>query len=241
MAYQYDMYDAHAYHNEMGRYKAERQLSFIRSFLHREGMSIVDIGGGSGRLAIPLDGLGHKVTVVEPSKEALYLLKERGYSSIESVHSDILSFKSTKSFDVALAIDTIKYITSVSIRTLFAKVNSLLVRNGLFIIAEINKNSWRNRISVLMKRPRPHYNIESHDGYRTALESTKFQIEKMAGFVWMPFAWNSNSKLVRVFKIIEDGINLKAWVSQSPWLLIAARKIDEATISDVSNETQYPC
>ena len=55
--YPYDMEDPLVYRNKMGRYKTERQLSFIRRFLSREVVRALDIGGGSGRLAIPLAGL----------------------------------------------------------------------------------------------------------------------------------------------------------------------------------------
>ena len=44
--YQYDLDDPLVYKNEMGRYKTERQLSFIRRFLSRESMALLDIGGG---------------------------------------------------------------------------------------------------------------------------------------------------------------------------------------------------
>ena len=228
MGYQYNINDPLVYNNEMGRYKTERQLGFIQNLLGVGGLRILDIGGGNGRLSIPLASLGHKVTVIDISKEAIVLLKERSQPNIEGVHSDILSFESMKYFDIALAIDTIKYIKSVSLARLFVKINSLLAQNGLFVLAEINKNSWRNHLSVLLRRRVHHqYNIESADGYRASLESAGFEIEKMAGFLWMPFPVNSDSPFVRVFKEIEDGLHLKAWISQSPWLLIAARKNSE--------------
>lgn len=40
-------------------------------------MRIVDVGGGSGGFAVPLAELGHEVTVVEPSANALASLRQR--------------------------------------------------------------------------------------------------------------------------------------------------------------------
>ncbi|HLU28800.1 MAG TPA: methyltransferase domain-containing protein [Glycomyces sp.] len=40
-------------------------------------MTIVDVGGGSGGFAVPLAELGHEVTVVEPSANALASLRRR--------------------------------------------------------------------------------------------------------------------------------------------------------------------
>jgi len=223
--YQYDLDDPLVYKNEMGRYKTERQLSFIRRFLSRESMALLDIGGGGGRLAIPLADLGHRITVIDISYEALALLKTRTGDRVEAIQSDVLTFEYPRRFDIAIAIDSLKYISSVPMTDLFAKVNSLLVMGGIFLIAEINKSSWRNHLSQLLGRRRLRYNITSPEGYGAALRTAGFQVDSMAGFLWMPLAFNSNSPLVRGFGAIEKMFQLGRWVGQSPWLLIAARKV----------------
>ncbi|WP_345035573.1 class I SAM-dependent methyltransferase [Streptomyces sannanensis] len=43
----------------------------------REALDILDTGGGSGKFAVPLAGLGHRVTVVDPSPNALFALERR--------------------------------------------------------------------------------------------------------------------------------------------------------------------
>jgi len=40
-------------------------------------LDIVDVGGGTGGFAVPLAGLGHRVTVVDPSPDALAALERR--------------------------------------------------------------------------------------------------------------------------------------------------------------------
>ncbi|GAA5077447.1 methyltransferase [Streptomyces similanensis] len=43
----------------------------------REALDVLDTGGGSGNFAVPLAGLGHRVTVVDPSPNALFALERR--------------------------------------------------------------------------------------------------------------------------------------------------------------------
>ncbi|UCM87387.1 class I SAM-dependent methyltransferase [Streptomyces marincola] len=43
----------------------------------RESLDVLDTGGGSGSFAVPVAGLGHRVTVVDPSPDALFALERR--------------------------------------------------------------------------------------------------------------------------------------------------------------------
>ncbi|WP_030417843.1 methyltransferase [Streptomyces sp. SCSIO 75703] len=43
----------------------------------RRALDVLDAGGGSGNFAVPLAGLGHHVTVVDPSPNALFALERR--------------------------------------------------------------------------------------------------------------------------------------------------------------------
>jgi SAM-dependent methyltransferase len=43
----------------------------------RESLDVLDTGGGSGSFAVPVAGLGHRVTVVDPSPDALFALGRR--------------------------------------------------------------------------------------------------------------------------------------------------------------------
>src|SRR2546430_17741985 len=44
----------------------------------RQALDIVDVGGGTGGLAVPFAALGHNVTVVDPSPDALAAAQRRG-------------------------------------------------------------------------------------------------------------------------------------------------------------------
>ncbi|CAL9412128.1 methyltransferase [Streptomyces sp. DH-12] len=43
----------------------------------RQALDVLDTGGGSGNFAVPLARLGHRVTVVDPSPDALFALERR--------------------------------------------------------------------------------------------------------------------------------------------------------------------
>ena len=55
-----------------------------------EGSSILDVGGGAGRIALPLATRAKSVTVLDPSAESLDLLKSRaaefGFANVAAIH-----------------------------------------------------------------------------------------------------------------------------------------------------------
>jgi SAM-dependent methyltransferase len=52
-------------------------LAALTTSTGRRGLDIVDLGGGSGVFAVPLARIGHRVTVVDPSPNALATLARR--------------------------------------------------------------------------------------------------------------------------------------------------------------------
>ena len=216
-----------AYANEMGRYRTERQLGFVLRFLSDRRLRILDIGGGFGRLAAPLADLGHEVTVVDEGEQAVKSLVEQNHPRIKAVHCNILSFEPATRFDLALAVDTIKYMTGVPLPELFSKFRRFLVPEGTFILAEMNTNSWRYKIARRLGRSSV-YNIDSHGGYMAALQKSRFKVVGASGSHWIPFCYNSNSFLVKHFARLEKMLRLERWISQSSWVMIAAQNGESA-------------
>ncbi|MFE9408908.1 class I SAM-dependent methyltransferase [Streptomyces sp. NPDC006704] len=61
----------------------------------REALDVLDTGGGSGNFAVPLATLGHRVTVVDPSPNALFALERRAAEAgvaerVQGVQGDVL-------------------------------------------------------------------------------------------------------------------------------------------------------
>lgn len=79
---------------------------------------VVDVGGGTGGFAVPLAELGHRVTVVDPSPDALAALErrasERGVvDRVQAVQGDVsglLEVVAADSADVVLAHGVLEYV-----------------------------------------------------------------------------------------------------------------------------------
>jgi len=78
LKYLWDEDNPLGYKNRMGLYKTKMELEFIKSCLPNHKLEILDIGGGSGRFALPLSKLNHDVTTIDISKDAIDLAKHKG-------------------------------------------------------------------------------------------------------------------------------------------------------------------
>ena len=122
MTYKWDI-NIH-YGTKGGKYKTEKQMSFVNKYLPKKKINILDIGGGSGRFAIPLEKIGHNLTVIEPNKNALDILESRN-NNIILINEKFEDYKSKDCFDMVIAIELIEYISDLN--TFLKKVYNLLV------------------------------------------------------------------------------------------------------------------
>lgn len=210
----------------MGRYKTAKELAFLRRHLSGSQLSVLDIGGGSGRFALPLAGDGHRVTVVDISREALDQLAHHGHPNVRTMHGDFGSANLETKFDAAVAMESLYYFTDHSFRDLFSRVRDHLKPGALFAFMQINSQSWRYQLHKLRGTNRFPYKVTGPDTYVSELRNAGFSVIGIEGFVWMPFGATSNSRAVPVFAALERALGLGRWITQSPWLLIAARRVD---------------
>lgn len=223
--YYWDIQNSATYNNKMGRYKTKCEYDFINQFL-QSPKKILDIGGGSGRFALPLKEHGHDVTVIDLNENALTLLKMRD-PLMNCVHADFIEweFNNKKHFDIVLAIEVLLYIKDW--HSFFLKVHKLLSDNGIFIFTATNKNSWRTILQKIKDRNQPDYNysIYSIKTYKKIISDSNFLIEKKCGFLWIPCKISSNSKFVDFFAWVEKKYGLGKFIFQSPWLIFAVKKV----------------
>ncbi len=81
-------------------------------------LQVLDLGGGTGGLAVPIAELGHRVTVVDPSPDALAALdrraKERGVDhrlrGVQGDAADLLDHVAAAGFDLVLCHDVLEYV-----------------------------------------------------------------------------------------------------------------------------------
>jgi S-adenosylmethionine-dependent methyltransferase len=82
----------------------------------RAGLDVVDAGGGTGGFAVPLAELGHQVTVVDPSPDALAALERRAADSGVSVRGvqgdahDLLGLVGAGAADMVLCHSVLEYV-----------------------------------------------------------------------------------------------------------------------------------
>lgn len=74
--YIWDTNNLKTYKNVMGIYKTEITYKFITKYL-MNNTKILDIGGGSGRFAIPLEMNKHDVTIIDPDSGAMKILRNK--------------------------------------------------------------------------------------------------------------------------------------------------------------------
>ncbi len=223
--YLWDIENPEGYANVMGRYRTRKELEFLLAHVVGERLSILDLGGGSGRHAVPLAQRGHDLSIVDISEDALRLLRQRSPASISTHCGDFLTQTFNNPFDLVVGIESIQYFTSVTLEELFARVHSVLRPGGRFVFTELNSHSWRYALRELRRSSREtKYNVAGAGGYRKALQNAGFELLSMEGFMWMPLTVSSNSRGVPLFESIERVLGLSHWIGQSPWLLVAARR-----------------
>ena len=217
--YQWDEKNPKGYYNRSGFYKTKVEYEFIKSHISDNQKTILDMGGGSGRFALPLIKAGYDVTVVDLDSNAIELCKNKGIT--KSYLSDIRDFE-PDGFDMVLAIELF-YVTPPEI--VFEIASHKLAKDGLFIFAAINKDSWRYKLHNLRANKSKNYGELSVKEYENLVVENGFSVIDIKGFNWMPFNVSSDNNLIPLFSKIESLFRLYKWLGQSPWLLFACQKV----------------
>lgn len=224
--YRWDEKNPIGYYNRSGIYKTKVEYDFIESHISNliaigSKKSILDLGGGSGRFALPLLKSGFDVTVVDLDSNAIELCKQKGIT--KSYCCDIRNLVLPGGYNIALAFEVF---LGVSPAEVFKVSNQQLVNEGLFIFAATNKNSWRNKLHNLRKVKSKNYGDLSINEWERLLSANGFEIIDIKGFNWMPFLLASNNILIPAFSKLESILRLGKWLNQSPWLLFACKKVN---------------
>jgi SAM-dependent methyltransferase len=84
----------------------------------RQALDIVDVGGGTGGLAVPFAALGHHVTVVDPSPDALAAAQRRAaeagarLTAVQGEAANLDSVVGTKAADLVICHNVLEYVDS---------------------------------------------------------------------------------------------------------------------------------
>lgn len=220
--YNWDFLNKKAYNNTIGRYRTNIELSFITKYINGENDKILDIAGGSGRIAIPLIKYSNDITVTDINTKAMQILDERDLG-IKTVCGDFSQTNFPNLYTLILCIEGPDYFNDWD--EFFGKVSSLLEDRGRCIFTYTNPSSWRYLLrrvkNINKKNP---YHVHSFEALKQLLLRKGFEIKEIKGFNWMPFSVASNNPLVKLFAFLERKLKLYRWHSQSPWMLISIKK-----------------
>ena len=84
----------------------------------RASLDIVDVGGGTGGLAVPFAALGHNVTVIDPSPDALAAAQRRAseagarLTAVQGEGASLDSVVGPKSADLVICHNVLEYVDS---------------------------------------------------------------------------------------------------------------------------------
>jgi 2-polyprenyl-3-methyl-5-hydroxy-6-metoxy-1,4-benzoquinol methylase len=219
VSYIWDVDNPEGYANRIGRYRTDIESRFVFDHLGSSPLRILDMGGGSGRFGDALARRGHHVTLIDKNPEAVALAANRGVQRTSVC--DISDFHES-GFDGVVCMEVIQYFNECD--TIFAKAAESLKDGGSFIFCFTNSRSWRFRLrSLKSQNEKVHaYTIAEIE---RGLASHRFDVTARQGFQWSLAQTCSDSRIVDASIWIERALGLHNWLSQSPWLLYACRKI----------------
>lgn len=209
----------------MGLYLREHELAFISRCLNGadKKFRLLDIGCGSGALALPLVDAGFNVVGVDPDVSALSLLQRHSkLTPLALGDSQRLPF-ADGSFGCVIAFQCLQYFDH---RYFLAECNRVLCDGGLLIFQSLNRNNYKRAAKKLMGRFEdlgPFYN-RSCDEVLQATADYGFHVKIVRGYNWVPFDRFSNNALVDITAFMEKLLGLRRLYRISPWVLIAATK-----------------
>lgn len=235
--YVWDDSNPRGYGNRTGRYRTRIECEFMGHYIGPAPLTVLDVGGGSGRLGTFFHALGHEVTVMDHNPDAIEMAKNRGFAG--AVVSDLMTYDG-RNFDVVACMEVIEYFPDCA--PVIKKCASFVRPGGTFFFCVINAGSWRYQMRHLKHSDFPA-NASSTAEVEQACAAADLEITARRGFQWSLAPTGSDSRIVTFSNKIEKWFGLHRWIGQSPWLLYAARrKIASVVLALQSfcSETLFP-
>ena len=110
-------------------------------------LDVVDVGGGTGGFAVPLAGLGHTVTVVDPSPDALASLQRRAGESgvsVRAVQGDaagLLDVIDPDSVDLVLCHGVLEHVDAAQLAPAVVALVAVLRSGGTLSLLVPSRNA----------------------------------------------------------------------------------------------------
>jgi SAM-dependent methyltransferase len=155
--------EAEAWNLVIPRERAAREVSFLlwvfRRFAHEDVHEILDLGCGTGRLAIELSAKGYAVTGVDKSPAMLKIARRNADErqvKLMLLRSQLSELKITGRFDAAYSVqDPFNYIhEEKELSNSLARLKSLLRPGGVLVVDIMNFASLYGRWKRVLKQTR---------------------------------------------------------------------------------------
>ena len=217
--YLWDLDNPNGYANRIGRYRTDVESRFLLEHLGPSTQKVLDLGGGSGRFGAMLASRGHYVTLIDKNPQAVALAHQRGVQ--KALVCDITDFHEG-GFDAVVCMEVVQYFEKCD--TIISKAAAALKPGGSFVFCITNSQSWRFRLRNL-KSNNSKVHAFSMPEIEDSLRAHEFEVTGRRGFQWSLAQTGSDSRLVDASVWIERSLGLQHWLSQSPWMLYAGRKL----------------
>jgi 2-polyprenyl-3-methyl-5-hydroxy-6-metoxy-1,4-benzoquinol methylase len=216
----------------MGQYLTRVEGQFIEEGLAAApwARKVLDIGGGSGRFALPLHARGYHVVVTDADSVPLRLLTShnphvgRVLTSASAASLTVAS----QSVDCVLCIEV--FGLSDQACWFFPECHRVLREGGLLIFTAHNKLSYKGLLRRVRQETR--FYSRSIGDIRQRLRAAGFTVLREQGFNWLPATRLSNNRLIPFLGSVGKSMHMGSAAAQfSPWVLVLARKGSEIAVS----------
>lgn len=214
----------------MGQYLTRVEGCFIQQSLARRPRPqfVLDIGGGSGRFAVPLHEAGHQVLVLDVDATPLRILAR----SAPGIGRALVSGRID---ELPIADDSVDCVLCIEVPVLddptsfLAACRRMLRTGGLVIFTAHNRRSYKGLLKHLAshRNERRYYGetyLHTTSQIRAQLRASGFSLLRERGFNWIPFTRDADTRLVWAAARLERALGLGRLLGWSPWVLVAAQK-----------------
>ena len=138
-------FEQNIYGSTKGLLRHELLLHYLQNHveLKSQTLQILDAGGGTGMMTLPLLELGHSVTLNDVSEDALLLAKGKleSYSGLTIIQSEIQQLSDTENYDLVICHAVLEWLQQPY--TVLDKLVAMLKPGGYLSLSFFNKDAHR--------------------------------------------------------------------------------------------------
>lgn len=137
------------YERLVGSRRTERTLRHLEALASFSADDhLLDLGGGTGRIAARLRGKVREVTVLDVSEKMLQQCREKGLRCLEG-NADTLPF-ADGAFDKVVIVDSLHHFPNHE--RVVSEVRRVLRLGGILLIEEFDPGTWSGRFAVFLEK-----------------------------------------------------------------------------------------